>query len=106
MRASAACKELRPVSGIPEEHLGAVAPIDNLRGFEVVGSVGDNAEQARRMSSSGLGTTNEGSDLPRHLQVGSGGLGERVDQPVGTPIDSSEARAVAFLSLSLYIYIY
>ena len=65
----------------------------------MIGGVGNSSEQARRMRSSGLGTAHESSHLPGHLQVGSSGLGERIHQPVGTPVDGSKALAVAFLDI-------
>ena len=66
VRNCSAAWELRPVNGVPKKYLSADPTINKLRGLEVDGSVRDNVEQARHMSSSGLGTTNEGSHFSWH----------------------------------------
>ena len=80
----------------PKDNLNAVPSLDKLRGLEVGGSVRDDAEQACLMRCSIFSATNKGSNFLRHLQVGSSGLGERVDKPVGSPVDRIEASAVPY----------
>ena len=84
----------RAVGGVTKSDRDSGAAFSELRGLVVVRRVRNDSQQAGRVRGSGISTAQQSSDAAGCPQVGGCGLGERINQSVGTPVDDSDLGAV------------